>query len=138
MVAVVGALPEGLNRVTDGAAVELAEAGRQYLGLEPAHVAGVKGLAQQVVGLHRVVVHQEQLHLRLGQQQPAQALRHQAAGAAAARHRDARAVVGVPPLSVGQGGTWGSPSVKLGREVTTSSHVGGGRSKTSPQSRGAK
>ena len=80
-------LPEGVDRVADGTPVGPCQPVGEGLALEAAHVLCVEILAQQVVGLHPVVVDQDDGGLP-PLEEAAEALGHEAARPAAADHGD--------------------------------------------------
>ena len=80
-------VPEGVDRVAHGPTVGPGQPVGEGLALESAHVLRVEVLAQQVVGLHPVVVDQDDGGLP-PLEEAAEALGHEAAGAPAADHGD--------------------------------------------------
>ena len=80
-------VPEGVDRVADGTPVGPSQPVGEGLALELPHVLCVEILAQQVVGLHPVVVDQDDGGLP-PLEEAAEALGHEAARAAAADHGD--------------------------------------------------
>ena len=79
-------LPEGVDGVADRTPVGFRQPVREGFALELPHVPRVEVLAQEVVGLHPVVVDQDDVGLP-PLKEAAEALGDEAAGPAAADHR---------------------------------------------------
>ncbi len=76
-----------VHRVADGPPVGFGQPVCEYLALEDAHVARVEVLAEQVVGLHPVLVDQDDVGLP-SPEESVEALGDESARPAAAHHRD--------------------------------------------------
>ena len=135
---VVVVLAERVHRVADGPVVGPCQPVCEDLALEAAHIPGVEVLAEQVVGLHPVVVDQDDVDLP-PLEEAAEALGNEASRSAAADHRypgvvQQKSVVQVVGHSITSFSLVSSES----GPSPTSRRPWGGPSKTCAHSTGAK